>query len=275
MEGEEERLNFVQRMQQYMEKAVHEAKINVSWLNPNPEYIAGIREFVTAILSPKYRGRVNLFWDSMQKFLPAVQYFGALNSLTQTLLKLTSPGVPDIYQGLELWDFSLVDPDNRRPVDFHLREYALQQLNEYSQSSDWLGLCQQLLRSYQDGRVKLWVTMQALNLRREQRELFRSGKYLPLQANRGKEDYVVAFARMRPGEAAIVVTPRLSYTMMKGNMEPPLAAAWNDSELVLPAEMRGTQWHNVFTGEVLRIGERAPLCREIFAHFPVALFSVR
>ncbi len=275
MEGEQERLNFVQRMQQYMEKAVHEAKINVSWLNPNPEYVAGIREFITAILSPKYRGRVNLFWDSMQKFLPPVQYFGALNSLTQTLLKLTSPGVPDIYQGLELWDFSLVDPDNRRPVDFHLREHALQQLTEYSQSGDWLGLCQQLLHNYHDGRVKLWVTMQALNLRREQRELFRSGKYLPLQANRGKEDHVVAFARMRPGEAAIVVTPRLSYTMMKGNMEPPLAAAWNDSELVLPAEMRGTQWHNVFTGEVLRIGEHAPLCREIFAHFPVALFSVR
>jgi (1->4)-alpha-D-glucan 1-alpha-D-glucosylmutase len=275
MDSEAEWLNFVGRMQQYMEKALHEAKINASWLNPNPEYVAGISKFVAAILSPTYRGKSNLFWDSMQKFLPAVQYFGAINSLTQTLLKLTSPGVPDIYQGLELWDFSLVDPDNRRPVDFDVREHALQQLTGGLQSGDLLGLCQELLRNYQDGRTKLWVTMQTLNYRREHPELFKAGKYVPLQANRGKEEYVVAFARVSPGEAAIVAAPRLSYTLMKGNAEPPLGAAWNDSELVLPPEMKGTEWHNIFTGEVLAVAERAPLCREIFAHFPVALFSVR
>ena len=275
MDSEEERLNFVGRMTQYMEKAVHEAKINASWLNPNPEYVAGISKFIEAILSPTYRGRLNLFWDSMQSFLPTVQYFGAINSLTQTLLKLTSPGVPDIYQGQELWDFSLVDPDNRRPVDFDLRERALQQLTGGSHSGDLLGLCQQLLRDYQDGRIKLWTTMQTLNYRREHSELFKAGKYIPLQANRGKEEHVVAFARVRPGETAIVAAPRLSYTLMKGNTGPPLAAAWNDSELVLPPEVRGTHWHNIFTGEVLAVAERAPLCREIFAHFPVALFSVR
>ena len=117
--------------------------------------------------------------------------------------------------------------------------------------------------------------MQTLNYRREHPELFKAGKYIPLQANRGKEDYVVAFARVRPGETAIVVAPRLSYTLMKGNTEPPLAAAWNDSELVLPPEVKGAQWHNIFTAEVLTVAERAPLCREVFAHFPVALFSVR
>ena len=101
----------------------------------------------------------------MQKFLPAVQYFGAINSLTQTLLKLTSPGVPDIYQGQELWDFSLVDPDNRRPVNFDLRERALEQLTgRLRQSGDLPELCQQLLHNYHDGRIKLWVTMRGVEL---------------------------------------------------------------------------------------------------------------
>ena len=275
MDSEEERLNFVRRVQQYMEKALHEAKINVSWLSPNPEYVAGLHRFIETILSPTCRGRLNFYWDSMQKFLPAVQYFGAINSLTQTLLKLTCPGVPDIYQGQELWDFSLVYPDNRRPVDFDLRQRALEQLIGSSQSNDLVGLCQQLLGNYQDGRIKLWVTMQALNFRREHQELFQSGKYVPLYANRGKEEHVVAFARVRHGEAAIVAAPRLSYTLMKGNAEPPLAEAWSDSELVLPPEVRGARWHNIFTGEVLNVAEGAPLCREIFAHFPVALFAVR
>ena len=115
-------------MQQYMEKAVHEAKVNVSWFNPNPEYVAGMNTFLEAISVAKLRGKTNLFWDSLQKFLPAVTYFGAINSLTQTLLKLTCPGVPDIYQGQEMWDFSLVDPDNRRPVDFDLRSSALERI---------------------------------------------------------------------------------------------------------------------------------------------------
>src|ERR1035441_1604614 len=110
--------------------------------------------------------------------------------------------------------------------------------------------------------------MQAVNFRREHQELFQSGKYVPLYANRGKEEHVVAFARGRQGEAAIVAAPRLGYTLMKGNTEPPLAAAWNDSELVLPPEARGARWHNIFTGEVLNVAERAPLCRDIPRQFP-------
>ena len=275
MNGEVERLDFVRRIQQYMEKAVHEAKINVSWLSPNPDYVAGLYQFIETVLSPTSRGRTTLFWDSMQKFLPAVQYFGAINSLTQTLLKLTAPGVPDIYQGEELWDFSLVDPDNRRPVNFDLRERALNQLTERLESGDLIELCLQLLRNYQDGRIKLWVTMQGLNLRREYPDLLRAGKYVPLRTNRGREEHVVAFARVHSGGVVIVAAPRLSYTLMKGNPEAPLAAAWNDSELLLPPELKGTQWHNIFTGEDLTVAERPPLCREIFAHFPVALFILR
>ena len=148
MAGEEQRMAFIHRMQQYMEKAVHEAKVNVSWLNPNPEYVAGMNDFLEKILSPDYRGKANLFWDSLQKFLPAVAYFGAINALTQTLLKLTCPGVPDIYQGQEMWDFSLVDPDNRRPVDFGLRSRVLEEL--YARSDDGEELSRELLWDYRD-----------------------------------------------------------------------------------------------------------------------------
>ena len=115
MESERDRQEFIGRIQQYMEKAAHEAKVNLSWLDPNPEYVAALKEFVARILNPTQRGKLNQFYDPLEKFMPPVKYFGAINSLTQTLLKLTCPGVPDVYQGQETFDFSLVDPDNRRP----------------------------------------------------------------------------------------------------------------------------------------------------------------
>jgi (1->4)-alpha-D-glucan 1-alpha-D-glucosylmutase len=270
--GDKQRTEFVRRIQQYMEKAVHEAKVNVSWLNPNPDYVAGMNDFLERILSPTYRGKTNLFWDSLQKFLPALSYFGAINSLTQTLLKLTSPGVPDVYQGQEMWDFSLVDPDNRRPVDFSLRSRVLDEL--LARSDDRVRLCQELLREYRDGRTKLWVTMCALNLRRDHKELFQLGSYVPLQIAHGKEEHVVAFARVHGGEAIVVAAPRLSYTLMKGREEPPIGAVWGDAELSLPAESIGKQLRNIFTGEVFSRGQSL-LCRDIFGSFPLALLAAR
>ena len=274
MASEEQRIHFIGRMRQYMEKAVHEAKVNVSWLNPNPDYVAGINDFVERVLSPTYRGKTNLFWESLQKFLPTVTYFGAINSLTQTLLKLASPGVPDIYQGQEMWDFSLVDPDNRRPVDFNLRWQALDELRLRRQSNDLVGLSRELLREYRDGRIKLWVTMCGLNLRRDHKNLFQRGSYIPLQANRGKEDHVVTFARMHEAEAILVAAPRLSYTLMKGREEPPIGGVWSDSEISLPPELVGRQLRNIFTGEIM-IARKSLLCREVFAAFPLALLTVR
>ncbi len=272
MESEHERAEFVGRIQQYMEKVVHESKVNVSWLNPNPEYVAGMNEFLEKILSPSYRGKNNLFWESLQKFLPPVIYFGALNALSQTLLKLTLPGVPDIYQGQEMWDFSLVDPDNRRPVDFGLRARALDGLHQRAQSGDLVALCQELLHDCRDGRIKLWVTTQALNFRRDHRELFQRGSYVPLEVAKGREEHVVAFARIHQGDTAIIAAPRLSYTLMRGKEEAPTGAVWGDSELSLPPEAGGQQFRNIFTGEVLSVGQ-AILCRELFASFPVALLA--
>ena len=273
MESEEQHRAFVTRIEQYMEKAVHEAKVNLSWLNPNPDYVAGMNYFIEKILTPSERSKTNLFWDTLQKLLPQVLYFGCINSLSQTLLKLTSPGVPDIYQGEEMWNFNLVDPDNRRPVDFKLRARAADELRRRAVTEGPESLGQEVLRDYRDGRIKLWLTMRALNFRRDHSELFRRGRYLPIEASRGKEEHVVAFARQHAKDLSITVVPRLSLTLMKGHEEPPTGAVWGDTELLLPPQAAGKLWRNVLTDEVLT-GGPSLLCREVFAGFPVALLAL-
>src|SRR5579862_812293 len=270
--GDEERQDFVRRIQQYMQKALHEAKVNLSWLNPNSEYVAGVDQFIDRILSPRYRGKPNLFWDSLQKFLPPVMFFGAINSLTQTLLKLTCPGVPDVYQGQEMWDFSLVDPDNRRPVDFEVRQKTLDEICALARAQDLRTVCHELLQDYRDGRLKLWTTALTLRFRGQNRDLFQLGSYVPLHVGRSREEHVIAFARLHQEQLAIVAAPRLSYTLMKGKEEPPLGAAWGDAELVLPPEAAGRHLRNVFTGERFAAGHSL-LCREVFATFPIALLA--
>ncbi len=272
LEMRQERREFIGRIQQYMEKAIHEAKINLSWLNPNPQYVDAMNSFVEGILSPAQR-KANLFLDSLQKFMPPVIYFGLINSLAQTVLKLTAPGVPDVYQGQELWDFSLVDPDNRRHVDFELRKHMLDQLSRDAHEGSDLELCDDMLRNCRDGRLKMWVTSQLLNFRREHKDLFQKGIYLPLRVRRGREEHVIAYARRHSGNAAITVVPRLSYTLMKGREEPPLGGVWGDCELALPPEAIGRRLRNIFTGENLDVGESI-LCREVFANFPIALLAL-
>jgi (1->4)-alpha-D-glucan 1-alpha-D-glucosylmutase len=196
-----------------------------------------------------------------------------MNSLAQTLLKLSCPGVPDVYQGQEMWDFSLVDPDNRRPVDFAVRERSLTQMTAATRGQGSSNLCQNLLQHSRDGRIKLWLTARALNFRRDHQELFQRGEYTALHVTRGREEHVVAFARRLGEEAAIVAVPRFTYTLMKGKEEAPLGAVWGDSALVLPPGLAGRRIHNIFTGERFEAGESI-LCREIFAGFPVALFGL-
>jgi (1->4)-alpha-D-glucan 1-alpha-D-glucosylmutase len=273
MNTEGEKADFLQRMQQYMEKAVHEAKVNLSWLNPNAEYAEAVRSFVQRILAPTRGGKSNLFQESFRKFVQPVMYFGLINSLAQTVLKLTAPGVPDIYQGQEMWDFSLVDPDNRRPVDFALREQMLKDLLEASSSMKEIALCEEMLSSLDDGRTKLWVTAKTLNFRRAETELFQWGDYLPLQVSRGREEHAVAFARTHAHRAVIVAVPRLSYTLMKGKEEPPIGAAWGESELSLPNDAIGKTLCNIFTGE-RHVAGTSILCRELFASLPVAVLGV-
>ncbi len=265
------RKSYIERIRQYMTKAVHEAKVNLSWINDDPAYTEALQQFVEKILTPATRTRANSFLDQIQPFQSITSYFGAMNSLAQRLLMITSPGNPDIYQGSELWDLSLVDPDNRRPVDYPLRERLLSELDRRAESGDLRGLCAEILAGYEDGRVKLWTTMQALRLRRDRRELFHLGQYIPLHATGSRRDHVVAFAREHDGHVAIVAVPRLSYTLSGGKLQPPLGDVWGDTEL--PVTSKSPEFlENVFTGEKTKVSpSRAISCSELFAHFPLAL----
>jgi (1->4)-alpha-D-glucan 1-alpha-D-glucosylmutase len=271
----EERSKYVERIQQYMGKAVHEAKVNLSWINPDPAYVDALHKFIEGILRQASPSRANTFLSRFEAFLPAIVFFGAINSLAQRLLTIASPGNPDIYQGMELWDFSLVDPDNRRPVDFALRRKLLDDLDRRADAGDLAGLARELLAGYQDGRIKLWTTMQALRLRRERRGLFHEGSYVPLAAAGAKQDHVVSFARVRNGEAAVVAVPRLSFTLMGSTVLPPLGEVWEDTSISVPAGLPHIL-ENVFSGEEIRMSPgQTLLCREIFTHFPVALLVNR
>ena len=261
--------DFVARVQQYMIKAVHEAKVNLSWTNQNPEYVKALEQFIARILQPGTSARPNMFLNSIDELLPKIHFFGCINSLAQTLLKLTCPGVPDIYQGQELWDFSLVDPDNRRPVDFEHRQRLLDQL-QAAAAGDLPALCAGMVRSFTDGRLKLWTTVRALHCRREFPQVFRHGGYRPLQAEGKRSEHLVAFAREEEGKVVLAAVPRLAYTLCGGEILSDFSPCWSGTRLAVPENGPRT-YENVFTGEILRVNDGALLCGELFAHFPVAL----
>ena len=197
-----------------MEKATHEAKVHTSWLNPHAEYDAAVKQFVAAAME---RGEKNRFLAQFVEVQAAIARFGLYNALSQLLLKLASPGVPDIYQGQELWNFSLVDPDNRRPVDFALRRKLLAELQcEVSRGpAARLALARRLAADPADPRLKLFVTWQTLQFRREHDELLRWGTYLPLSVTGCAANHICAYARQSandsasPATNAIVIVPRL------------------------------------------------------------------
>ena len=271
-----EHAEFIGRIQQYMEKAVQEAKVNLSWLDPNPTYVDAVKEFVSRILSPGPRGKANAFHESLLKFMPVVKFFGAINSLTQTLLKLTCPGVPDIYQGQELWDFSLVDPDNRRPVDFDMRQQFLDSMlsQQHRNDGNALASIHEMLRNYQDGRIKLWLTQKLLRLRQNHPALFRNGSYVPLAAQGSRRDHVVAYARKHAGEFVLAAAPRLSFTLMRGTEAPPVSAAWHDTLLHVGPEFASSSLRNVLTGEHVPVRDGYTLlCSDLFAHLPLVVLA--
>ena len=251
-----------------------EAKVSLSWINPDPEYSDALRGFIDRILAAPPRGRHNQFLDALEKFASLVAFFGAMNSVAQAVLKITSPGVPDIYQGTELWDFSLVDPDNRRAVDFELRNRMLSELEAADASTSLPELCQELIRNFQDGRIKLWTTSRALRFRREHASLFQSGKYIPLFASGEKQEHVCAFARVQGNDAALIAVPRRDSKLTGGAQCPPTGEIWGNTELPVPQGT--TRLRDVFTGNQLEPSSRgAVLCRELLAHFPVALLACR
>jgi (1->4)-alpha-D-glucan 1-alpha-D-glucosylmutase len=273
--GPDERAEFVRRVQEYMNKAVHEAKVHTSWINPNPQYDDGIREFVARILDEKRSAK---FLADFCTFHRRISHVGYFNSLAQSLLKLTSPGVPDTYQGCELWDFSLVDPDNRRPVNYERRAALLEELKKQSGAAgDRLpDFARALAANKEDGRVKLYLTYCTLHCRRDHPGLFTTGAYIPAETRGPRDSNVCAFVRKHEKRLAVAAAPRLLSSLVIGSDGLPLGPdVWADTTLVLPGIAPGVRLRNVFTGEVLTpttAGHETTLAAaDVFRNFPVAL----
>ena len=219
---------FRDRIAAWQEKALREAKRHTSWAAPNAEYEAASRDFLTRLLDP---GHPSGMAQELAEFAARIAPAGALNGLAQTLLRIACPGVPDLYQGAEFWDFSLVDPDNRRPVDFATRAATLAGNSPPDE----------LLESWQDGRVKQAVIARALALRRRASGLFASGTYTPLTTEGKMADHVFGFARIHEGRAAIVIVTRLA-AKLEGLREKPLVSgsAWQGTATILPRNLHGS-----------------------------------
>ena len=271
--ADEERPGFVQRIQAYMQKALHEAKVHTSWINPNPAYDAAINEFVARVLDPQAAAA---FLADFQAFQRRVSHYGLFNSLAQTLLKLAAPGVPDVYQGTELWDFSLVDPDNRRPVDYAERQRLLTDLAaRIDAGPDLRPFAQELVQARADGRIKLYLITRTLRFRRDHPGLLSRGEYVPISAVGPQKDHVFAFLRHHEGQRVLVAVPRLLTKLVDENGVPLGPAVWHDTILAIPDELKALTWTNLYTGARLQ-PEDGPnglglLAADVFADFPVAL----
>jgi (1->4)-alpha-D-glucan 1-alpha-D-glucosylmutase len=271
MQTAEDRETYLKRVQDYAFKALSEAKVNLSWVNPNEKYMEAVQSFLRSILIAEKQGHETPFVRAINDLLPLLKVFGAINSLAQVVLKATSPGVPDFYQGSELWDLSLVDPDNRRPVDYSVRMDALQHLLEEAQQLGSAAVCRDVLNTLHDGRAKLWTTHRTLSVRNTLPEVFRRGEYLPLTAPNGTAQHLIAFVRRHGSDQVVVAVPRFACTLMQKRAALPLGEEWGDAVLLMP-EQTGLSFVNAFTEEKIVVPEdgRVPL-RELFQNFPVAV----
>ena len=289
--------SFSERIQQYMLKAVREAKVNSSWLNQNQGYENALQGFIEKILAPAPDHRPqNQFLEDLLEFQARLAEIGLINSLAQTLLKLTSPGVPDIYQGNELLDFSLVDPDNRRPVDFARRSTFLAQIEQLGPGAfadkslpenvirrqSYLAEC---LDQWADGRAKLFTTVQALDYRKRFPALFTRGRYIPLQTVGFGNQHVVAFAREHEREMAITAVPLRAATLLKlddpdrfsqGSWHKELLSqkTWQDTAVLAPPELAGCKLQNLFTLDSIELPGQELKVSDLFNGYPVALLRV-
>ena len=269
---------YRERIEAYMIKAAREAKLRTSWANVNADYEDALTQFVRTTLEHR---EGNLFLADVAAVQRRLTRFGLLNSLSQVLCKLTAPGVPDIYQGNEIWDFSLVDPDNRRPVDYHRRHRMLAELRQIEASD--AAQVRGLVDSISDGRCKLYLTWKVLQFRREHAELFQRGEYLPLRTSGEHASNLCAFARRHEGALAISIVPRLYLRLLGEREQPPLGEeVWGNTLIELPrgydtptAAGADAAIRNLFDGSrvpLVRHGDRAAVrAADVLSNFPVAM----
>jgi len=265
-----ENLDFFRtRIEEYMIKATREAKIHSSWIRPNEAYESALKKFVKVTLSSD---TPNTFLDEFKPFQKKVAWYGILNSLSQTTLKMTSPGIPDIYQGTELWDFSLVDPDNRRPVDFEHRIRVLDEL--LLRENDPL-LLKELITTPQNGRIKMFLIAKLLRFRSRMAELFASGKYIPVDIKGIYADSIVSFLRTTAESACLVVVPRMLTKIIKEGEMPLTGSIWGDTRLQLPPEYSNQKWVDILTNSTLDLKSKQLAIGDILTQFPVSVLELK
>ncbi|HGA2315808.1 TPA: malto-oligosyltrehalose synthase [Pseudomonas putida] len=249
---------YAERIRQWQQKALREAKLRSSWSAPNEAYEAACAAYVDGLLLGRETQQLR---QSLADAAQLIACPGALNSLVQSLLRMTVPGVPDLYQGNEYWDFSLVDPDNRRAVDYACRRRTL---DDAAAPGD-------LLAHWRDGRIKQALIARVLDCRLAHAELFRRGAYLPLQVQGRYADRVIAFARLGDGERAIIVAPRLASGLLGGATTPLIPAQnWDDTRLILPFALSPANWTGLFAGAAVS-PTRELMLSAVLADFPVNL----
>jgi (1->4)-alpha-D-glucan 1-alpha-D-glucosylmutase len=258
---------LVERIGAYLLKAAREAKLNTSWINPNERYEAALRGFVEGALRGRSSAR---FLESLGETAADVARCGALNSLAALVLKLVSPGVADTYQGCELWDLSLVDPDNRRPIDFSRRARLLDELDRAAPDTEVpASFLAELLASWPDGRLKLFVLARGLRLRRERPEMFLEGESLGLEPTGEHAGHIVAAARRRGDAFALAIVPRLTRSLATGDRPFPLGDVWGDTRVPVPRELG--ELRDAFTGERVRIADGSLALSHVLRRWPVTL----
>ena len=270
---------FRDRVVEYATKALREAKMHTSWLSPDDEYENGVVRFIDAILDSR---RPNPFLQAFLPFQTRIAELGLYNSLAQLLIKITAPGIPDFYQGTELWDLNLVDPDNRRPVDYDARRQVLASLTtcptrEVCPRAEAVDVAA-LLAHRTDGRVKTFVTSRALGIRSRLRDVFERGEYIALETSGERSDCVFAFARREGDTLAITCVPRMIASLLPDGAGPPIGpAVWADTRIEVPGTI-ARALTDAFTGATIEPepnaaggGGVALRVASLFQRFPIAL----
>jgi (1->4)-alpha-D-glucan 1-alpha-D-glucosylmutase len=261
----EEMESFRERLKEYVIKAVREAKVYTEWLKPDTDYEENYVAFIEKILETSDQ---NQFLRDFLPFQKMVAFYGMFNSLSQTLIKIASPGIPDFYQGTEFWDLNLVDPDNRRPVDFSLRTWLFNEMKS-READDIQKLISELLFTKEDGRIKLFLMYKALAVRQKQRNLFEKGSYIPLETGGKHKDNIIAFAYEYKPQWAITVAPRFLTQVVKENQHPLGKKVWDDTHIVLPDEAPDL-WKQEITAADVE-GKKTLLVGDALEHFPCSL----
>jgi (1->4)-alpha-D-glucan 1-alpha-D-glucosylmutase len=242
---------FIQRIAGYIRKSAKEANEETSWIDSDEQYETDVENFIHQSLSSENR----FFLQEFVSFSEKIRKLGVFNSISQVVLKITGPGVPDFYQGTEFFDYSLVDPDNRRPVDYEKRKAVL---NKIKNTNFKLSSSLRIGSREQNDEAKLLATMVLLNYRKQNQDLFEKGNYLPLKVTGPRKNHVVAFRRMTPAKQLLVFSTRFFHNLTEGGKKMPIGGLWSNNFVELPELSPDPSYYtNILTGEKFRSENRS------------------